>query len=194
MKPPMPRGQPSDGSEAPMNVITPIDEALDHLELERRRRCLLLIAVGAGAACLAACVAVSYASRPGATGFLPASTLALPAGAIIGLGHAPILGFAIAHKRLAIALPIVYGLTLAAAIAVSVGNGPVWSLAIITLLVPAVALLAGLLPDLTLVRTDRCQSCGYDLSGGTSGACPECGAPVMAMRTSGPESTPRGES
>ena len=29
-----------------------------------------------------------------------------------------------------------------------------------------------------LIRAGLCRSCGYDLTGNTSGVCPECGTPV----------------
>lgn len=31
-----------------------------------------------------------------------------------------------------------------------------------------------------LKRQGRCSTCGYDLTGNVSGACPECGAPISA--------------
>jgi uncharacterized paraquat-inducible protein A len=46
-----------------------------------------------------------------------------------------------------------------------------------------------------LLRSGRCPTCDYDLTGNVSGKCPECGSPVMAREEShaggagGPEST-----
>jgi hypothetical protein len=57
---------------------------------------------------------------------------------------------------------------------------PMWLLMVpAVLLVPVMSLLS-MLRRAIRTRAGRCQSCGYDLTGNTSGVCPECGAQVTA--------------
>jgi len=52
------------------------------------------------------------------------------------------------------------------------------------LLVAIPAALFGWL-DRRRIPPGHCQRCGYDLTGNTSGTCPECGAPVPNLETKG---------
>jgi hypothetical protein len=63
---------------------------------------------------------------------------------------------------------------------------PMWLLMVpAMLLIPATWILS-MLRGAMRTRAGRCRSCGYDLTGNTSGVCPECGAKVTAGRTTAP--------
>ncbi len=63
----------------------------------------------------------------------------------------------------------------------------------------AVALVQGMSRWFTRVRAierqaqNRCQGCGYDLTGNVSGVCPECGTAVQEHDAGGNESVPTKE-
>jgi hypothetical protein len=54
---------------------------------------------------------------------------------------------------------------------------PLWSILVVTALLPA-ARVAGRLRRGRRRRVGLCVSCGYDLTGNKSGACPECGTAI----------------
>ena len=61
-----------------------------------------------------------------------------------------------------------------------------WVFPVGALVFPAVAF-ALVMYDRRRIRRDwkesgACEACGYDLTGNTSGTCPECGAPVRSVR------------
>jgi hypothetical protein len=60
---------------------------------------------------------------------------------------------------------------------------PVW-IPLALLLIPTVLLW---LADIRRPGPGHCQSCGYNLTGNTSGRCPECGTPVAATSGATPE-------
>jgi hypothetical protein len=74
------------------------------------------------------------------------------------------------------------GFLVAERTAKSVAHG-IWVLVIYLAFVPAVMLLFVYLDQIAVIeaRGDFCSNCGYDLTGNTSGRCPECGTPT-AMR------------
>ncbi len=56
-----------------------------------------------------------------------------------------------------------------------IGRGPVWPLAVGLAILPTARLIAR---RINRPRAGCCRRCGYDLTGNTSGVCPECGTPV----------------
>ncbi len=54
---------------------------------------------------------------------------------------------------------------------------PLWAASIIFAAYPALAFIRGPLRRWRRRRQGRCVPCGYDLTGNTSGTCPECGKP-----------------
>lgn len=54
---------------------------------------------------------------------------------------------------------------------------PSWSLILLFALLPALWLYRWRIHPIRL--PGQCRRCGYDLTGNTSGTCPECGAPVV---------------
>ena len=59
---------------------------------------------------------------------------------------------------------------------------PLWAPFLLFVAYPMAALLRGPLRRQRLRSGRRCADCGYDLTGNTSGACPECGAAVVGGR------------
>jgi hypothetical protein len=57
---------------------------------------------------------------------------------------------------------------------------PWWFFVAATSVLPAVRLRA-IWRRLRRIRRGLCTDCGYDLTGNTSGTCPECGRAVLAM-------------
>ena len=53
-------------------------------------------------------------------------------------------------------------------------NMPIWPLALVTAILPAIALVH----ERRRPRSHLCTKCFYDLTGNTSGTCPECGTPI----------------
>jgi len=157
----------------------PVDEMLDALEVERTQARLVPLAVAGAIASLTAVFLTSAASSGSATDFGPALAIATLAGCFIGLGQAPILAWTIARKRLALVLPLIYVGAAIASAALTRRDEPVWGIATFTWTVPLLAMLTRLLPDRPMALNSRCYSCGYDLSGGTSGPCSECSAPQV---------------
>ncbi|HSZ60129.1 MAG TPA: hypothetical protein VK797_31080 [Tepidisphaeraceae bacterium] len=62
---------------------------------------------------------------------------------------------------------------------------PLWACMVVLLILPVAWVRARL--D-RVARAGRCQICGYDLTGNTSGTCPECGTPVPKVHD---EKSPR---
>ena len=60
---------------------------------------------------------------------------------------------------------------------------PMWLLMVPAILLVTVAWLLSSLRRAVRSRAGRCRACGYDLTGNTSGICPECGATVNAIAT-----------
>ena len=55
---------------------------------------------------------------------------------------------------------------------------PIWLLLCVWLLLPLLSML-GILTRSRRRRTGRCPTCGYSLTGNTSGTCPECGTAIL---------------
>jgi hypothetical protein len=65
---------------------------------------------------------------------------------------------------------------------------PFWMIALVLSFVPLVRLVTWL-RAFRRIRGGRCRACSYDLTGNTSGTCPECGSPVPSSSpTPQPES------
>ena len=106
-------------------------------------------------------------------------------GAVVGLVSAPAVVPGLFQKRLLVAVPAVYGTSLAIVVLFTlVTDFWIWG-ALATAGIAFVSVCAGsfgaqaLLPD---ARSDekRCPSCGYDLRGHSGGeVCPECGAATL---------------
>ena len=169
----MPRHKPS----AP----PPVDEMLDALEVERAQARLVLLAVTCAIASLMAVFLTTAVSVGSARDLGPALAIITLAGGFIGLGQAPILAWAIARKRLALVLPLIYLTSVIASAAVMRRDQPVWCIVTFTFAVPLLALLARLLPNRKAPANRHCYACGYDVSMGDSSVCPECGAPQLTI-------------
>lgn len=63
------------------------------------------------------------------------------------------------------------------AILQSIYIAPIWSFALLTALLPAIRLICNI-RQRRRARSGRCAQCAYDLTGNTSGVCPECGTPI----------------
>jgi hypothetical protein len=61
---------------------------------------------------------------------------------------------------------------------------PLWGIVALSLLLPTYAS-ARVLKRRKWLRTGRCASCGYYLTGNTSGICPECGTPCLTPADGG---------
>jgi hypothetical protein len=61
---------------------------------------------------------------------------------------------------------------------------PIWLLAVATAMVPA-CWLSALLWRRSRRKAGGCPRCGYNLTGNTSGVCPECGTPVLPSQVAG---------
>lgn len=153
---------------------------MDGAELDRRRSQLVLAAIGGGAISLMAALVIGTMFTPRPVGVGVGAAISIIAGAFIGLGHGPALAWALGRKRKRIALPLVYACSVTATTFVVVQLPIIWAFVTFTAVVPAFALLARLLPDQPIMRLDRCYACGYDVSAGHSGICPECGAPQLS--------------
>lgn len=162
---------PDEPSTAP-----PVDELFDTLELERSRSRLVPLAVACAIASLIV-VFIAHAILSGNSYRTDAVAIALIAGVFVGLAQAPVLAWAIARKKLVLVVPLIYILSTIATAAVMGEDHPFWSIFAFTLIVPLLAVLARLLPNRRIAVRNHCYACRYDLSGGTPGLCPECGAP-----------------
>ncbi len=101
-------------------------------------------------------------------------------GAVVGLVTAPAVVPCLFQKRLLVAIPAVYGASLAVVVLFTlVTDFGIWEalpsagIAFVSVCVGSFGAQA-LLPD---ARSDerRCLSCGYDLRGDLAQGCPECG-------------------
>ena len=104
-------------------------------------------------------------------------------GAVVGLVSAPAVVPGLFQKRLLVAVPAVYGTSLAIVVLFTLlTDFGIWG-ALATAGIAFVSVCVGrfgaqaLLPD---ARSDekRCPSCGYDLRGADHAVCPECGVPT----------------
>ncbi len=154
---------------------------------DSRRVALLLALSVVGMAILgSAAMATQYAKdgwlrtwqHPG--GALEGLGASFVLGAVVGLFTAPAVVPCLFQKRLLVAVPAVYGASLAVVVLFTlVTDFGIWE-ALPTAGIAFVSVCAGsfgaqaLLPD---VRSDekRCPSCGYDLRGADHTVCPECG-------------------
>ena len=62
---------------------------------------------------------------------------------------------------------------------------PFWCLGVLFGIYPMLALIRGPLRHCCRRRKDCCRNCGYNLTGNTSGVCPECGTEITERRSSG---------
>ncbi len=155
------------------------------------RRVVLLLALSV--VCMAilgsAAMATQYATddwlriwqHPG--GALAGLGISFVVGAVVGLLTAPVVVPCLFQKRLLVAVPAVFGASLAVVVlftlVTDIGN---WEplatagIAFVSVCVGSIGAQA-LLPD---ARSDekRCPSCGYDLRGAEHKVCPECGVEV----------------
>ena len=155
------------------------------------RRVVLLLALSVvGMAILgSAAMATQYAKdgwsriwqHPG--GALEGLGISFVVGAVVGLLSAPVAMSCLFQKRLLVAVPAVYGASLAVVVLFTLATDfgiwealPVAGIAFVSVCAGSIGALA-LLPD---VRSDekRCPSCGYDLRGADHAVCPECGVPA----------------
>jgi len=65
------------------------------------------------------------------------------------------------------------------------GRIPCWSLAGLTSIVPVLALVCR--ARMKSLRPNQCPQCRYDLTGNTSGVCPECGREIVAVQSKEPQ-------
>lgn len=155
------------------------------------RRVVLLLALSVvGMAILgSAAMATQYAKdgrlkilweHPG--GALEGLGVGFVVGAVVGLVTAPAVVPALFQKRLLVAVPAVYGTSLAVVVLFTlVTDFGIWE-ALPTAGIAFVSVCAGsfgaqaLLPD-ARSEEKRCPSCGYDLRGADHKVCPECGVP-----------------
>lgn len=63
---------------------------------------------------------------------------------------------------------------------VTVTGFPFWPVAVLAMLYPGIAFIRGPFRRYRRRKRNQCQSCGYNLTGNTSGVCPECGQPAPA--------------
>ena len=104
-------------------------------------------------------------------------------GAVVGLVTAPAVVPALFQKRLLVAVPAVYGTSLAVVVLFTlVTDFGIWE-ALPTAGIAFVSVCAGSFGAQALLgdaRSDekRCPSCGYDLRGAEHTVCPECGVPT----------------
>jgi hypothetical protein len=105
-------------------------------------------------------------------------------GSVIGLATSPVVAVCVHRKRLCIGLTIVYGLTTFVTILAVLTRLPAFTvlLSILALSLSS-ACIRIFLADAPQRREESdghfCDGCGYNLTGNTSGRCPECGAPVL---------------
>ena len=152
------------------------------------RRVVLLLALSVvGMAILgSAAMATQYAKggwsriwqHPG--GALEGLGIGFVVGTVVGLVTAPAVVPCLFQKRLLVAVPAVYGASLAVVVLFTlVTDFGIWEalptagIAFVSVCVGSIGAQA-LLPD---GRSDekRCPSCGYDLRGSEDAGCPECG-------------------
>ncbi len=155
------------------------------------RRVVLLLALSiVGMAILgSAAMATQYAKdgwlrtwqHPG--GALEGLGIGFVVGAVVGLVSAPAVVPCLFQKRLLVAVPAVYGTSLAVVVLFTlVTDFGIWE-ALPTAGIAFVSVCAGsfgaqaLLPDAPSDEK-RCPSCGYDLRGADHKVCPECGVPT----------------
>ncbi|MEE8155135.1 MAG: hypothetical protein V3T53_09315 [Phycisphaerales bacterium] len=104
-------------------------------------------------------------------------------GAVAGLLTAPVVVPGLFQKRLLVAVPAVYGSSLAVVVlftlVTDIGNWEPLATAGIAIVSVCVGSIGGqaLLPDAPSDEK-RCPSCGYDLRGAEHKVCPECGVPT----------------
>lgn len=61
---------------------------------------------------------------------------------------------------------------------VALVGAPIWFAALVALLYPILVILRGPLRRMRRRKRGRCEQCNYNLTGNTSGMCPECGKAV----------------
>jgi len=155
------------------------DEALEAVDLENRRRRLVVVGLCCSIASLLIALLAGTMFWPTPIGWWSGLLIATVVGSFVGLAQAPILGLTIARRKPLLAAPLVYlGAALVCLLVLQTRQGA-WAVVAFTFTVPLLASLAMLLPSQRLGRRDRCYSCGYDLSGHPADACPECGSPVL---------------
>lgn len=64
---------------------------------------------------------------------------------------------------------------------------PLWSLLLLFASYPTVTLLSGPVRRFRRRRRSQCLECSYNLTGNTSGICPECGTPCKAREVRSPQ-------
>ena len=102
-------------------------------------------------------------------------------GAVVGLLAAPVVVSCLFQTRLLVALPAVYGPSLAVVVLFSLVTDFGIPEALATAGIAFVSVCAGSIVALALLPAEarfdekRCPSCGYNLRGDLSAGCPECG-------------------
>lgn len=110
----------------------------------------------------------------GAATFLPIGALL---GAAAGLLIAPFHLAFLARKPLEKAIPLLYAPACVAWACVLPFQHPFLSMAAVGATVIVMCVVVYIVMD-DLHPAGACQKCGYNLTGNTSGKCPECGAPA----------------
>lgn len=108
-------------------------------------------------------------------------------GAPLGLATSPVVGVCVHRKNPTTALSIIYGVTVLVTVVAAPAKFPffILQMSILALILSSVCVrlfLADAPPMPSSTPDNRCQKCGYNLTGTVSGRCPECGK-LLASET-----------